>query len=142
MPPSKGLFRTPLLLIPFLIVASVCFASRLSGTYVGHGQHFTEMLQLTETNNGPHTAVLRTITLNDDGAVKTEHSEVEGTVDAGQITLRIGSKLLTSLVGSTLSGTVNGGTIKLLTVDSKGSLVSCVFIQGTANSFCGICRSP
>ena len=53
-----------------------------SRTYVGHGANFTEMLQLTQTNNGRMSGVISSITLKDDGTVKYEQAQVTGAVDA------------------------------------------------------------
>jgi hypothetical protein len=63
--------RPLLLLTPILLIASVCSASRVSGTYVNHGANFTEMLQLTETNNGQISGVISSLSLKDDGTVKS-----------------------------------------------------------------------
>ena len=127
--------QPPLLLTPILLIASVCSASRVSGTYVGHGANFTEMLQLTQTNNGQISGVISSITLKDDGTVKSEQAQVTGAVDADQMTLKFGSELLSFVFGRSLSGTITGSTIKLQIVDSKGNLATCIFVRGTTADF-------
>jgi hypothetical protein len=128
-------FRASLLLSLILFCAPICSASRVSGTYVGHGANFAEMLQLTETENGQMSGVLSWAELKGDGRVTSEQAPVTGVVDADQVTLNIRSGLLSFLVGNSVAGTVKGDAIQLQTVDSSGNVANHVFARGTAADF-------
>ena len=128
-------FRGLLALATILLCASACWAARVSGTYIGHGASFAEMLQLTETNNGQVSGVLSWIELKSDGRVTSEQAPVTGTVDAEQITLNIRAGLLSFLVGNSVAGTVKGGAVQLQTVDSSGNVATHIFARGTAADF-------
>ncbi len=127
--------RISLLLLPLLLISQLAIASRISGTYVSHGTKFTEMLQLTQTNDGQLSGTISWIELRNDGQVKSDHAQVTGAVDADQLTIKIGSGLETFLFGTSLSGTITGTTINLQTVDSHGAVSSHQFVRATATSF-------
>jgi len=128
-------FRALLALAPILLCASACWAARVSGTYVGHGASFAEMLQLTETDNGQVSGVLSWVELKSDGRVTSEQAPVTGMVDAEQITLSVRAGLLSFLVGTSVAGTVKGGAVQLQTVDSSGNVATHIFARGTAADF-------
>jgi hypothetical protein len=113
------------------LTAPICHASRISGTYVGHGPHFTEMLQLTQTDNGQISGVLSSVEVQPEGNVKSDQRPVTGSIDSDQLTLNIGSFLLRT----NLAGTVSGNMIRLQMTDSKGNITSAVFVRGTAGEF-------
>ena len=127
--------RSRFALAAILLTASLCSASRISGTYLGHGANFAEMLQLTETNDGQISGVLSWAELRSDGRVTSEQAPVSGAVDADQVTLNIRPGLLSFLIGKTVAGKVKGNTIHLQTVDSNGNAASHVFSRGTAADF-------
>jgi hypothetical protein len=111
--------------------ATICHASRISGTYVGHGPHFAEMLQLTQTDNGQISGVLSSVEVQPEGNISSDQRPLTGSVDSDQLTLNIGS----FLARTNLAGTVNGTTIRLQMADSKGNITSAVFVRGTAVEF-------
>jgi hypothetical protein len=113
------------------LATTICHASRISGTYVGHGPHFAEMLQLTQTDNGQMTGVLSSVEVQPEGNVKSDQKPVTGSVDSDQLTLNIGSFLFRT----SLAGTVSGNTIRLQIADSKGSVTSAVFVRSTPDEF-------
>lgn len=123
--------RRALLVLVSICIATPCSASRVSGTYVGHGSTFAEMLQLTESGGGQLSGVLSSVTLHDNGKVNAEQMSITGVVDGDQITLTVHS----FLSGSSLGGTIRGNTIQLQTVDSKGNVSSSVFIRNTPDAF-------
>lgn len=127
--------RSRFALVAMMLTASVCAASRISGTYIGHDTGFAEMLQLTETENGQVTGVLSWAELKSDGRVTSEQAPVAGAVDSDQLTLNIRSGLLSFLIGKIVAGTVNGGTIRLQTIDSSGNTMVYVFNRGTVTEF-------
>jgi hypothetical protein len=127
--------RALLLLAPILLCASACWAARVSGTYVGHGASFAEILQLTETDNGQVSGVLSWAELKSDGRVTSEQAPATGTVDAEQITLSLRAGLLSFLVGNSVAGTVKAGALQLQIVDSSGNVATHVFAPGTAADF-------
>jgi hypothetical protein len=104
-----------------LFAGTACNASWTSGTYVAHAPTYAEMLQLTETNNGQLSGVLSHVELRQDGSVSSEQTPVDGTVDSHQLTIKFPT-ILSFITGKSLSGTINGNTIHLQTVDSSGSL--------------------
>jgi len=113
------------------LTGPICHASRISGTYVGHGPHFAEMLQLTQTDNGQISGVLSSVEVKSDGNINSDQRPLTGSVDSDQLTLNIGS----FLARINLAGTVNGNTIRLQMTDSKGNITSAVFVHGTAGEF-------
>jgi len=106
----------------------------MSGTYVAHAPTFTEMLQLTRANNGQITGVLSRVELKQDGRVSSEQTPVNGTADAGQLTLQFPT-LLSFISGRSVAGTIAGNTIHLQIVDSKGNVSSEAFERSTPDRF-------
>jgi hypothetical protein len=123
--------RALMALVCFSLTAPICHASRISGTYVGHGPHFAEMLQLTQTDNGQISGVLSSVEARPDGNISSDQKPLTGSVDSDQLTLNIGS----FLARTNLAGTVSGNTIRLQMTDSKGNITSAVFVRGTAVEF-------
>jgi hypothetical protein len=70
-----------------LLATTICHASRISGTYVAHGPHYAEMLQLIETDNGQISGVFSSIEVQTEGNFTSEQKPLTGAVDAGQLTL-------------------------------------------------------
>jgi hypothetical protein len=93
------------------------------------------MLQLTQANGGQLSGTISWIELRNDGQVKSGHAQVTGAVDAGQLTLKIGSGLESFLFGTSVSGTISDTTITLQTVNSHGSVSSHRFARSTVTSF-------
>jgi hypothetical protein len=110
---------------------TICHASRISGTYVGHGPHFAEMLQLIQTDNGQISGVLSSVEVQPEGKVDSDQNPVTGSIDSDQLTLNIGSFLLRN----TLAGTISGNTIRLQITDSRGNVTSAVFVRSTPDEF-------
>ena len=113
------------------LVTTVCHASRISGTYVGHGVRFAEMLQLTQTDNGQISGVLSSVEVQPEGNVKSDQRPLAGSVDSDQLTLNIGPFPLRT----TLAGTISGNTIRLQIADSRGNIISSVFVRSTPAEF-------
>jgi len=92
------------------------------------------MLQLTQTDNGQLSGVLSLVELNQDGNVSSEQTPVNGTADSDQLTLKFPT-ILSFISGRSLSGTINGSTIHLQIVDSKGNVSSEEFVRSTPAQF-------
>jgi hypothetical protein len=129
----KGPFNS-LVLVPLLLVAAACNAAQVSGTYVAHSHTFTEMLQLTQTPDGQISGVLSYVGLKSDGQISSEQSPVNGTADAGQLTLKFPS-ILSFIPGRSLAGSVSGNTIRLQIVDSHGNVSSESFERSNPSQF-------
>ena len=113
--------------------------SRMSGVYVGHGRDFAEMLQLTQTNNGQISGVLSSVELKEQGNIQSQQTPVTGSVDAGQVTLKLGSFIF----ANTLAGTFNGNTVRLQITDSKGNVTSlylCAAAPTNSNAMQTACK--
>jgi hypothetical protein len=113
------------------LTAPICHASRISGTYVGHGPHFAEMLQLTQTDNGQISGVLSSVETQPEGTISSDQRPLTGSVDSDQLTLNIGS----FLARTNLAGTVSENTIRLQIADSRGNVTSLSFIRSTPAEF-------
>jgi hypothetical protein len=120
--------------VSILLVSTACNASQASGTYVAHASAFAEMLQLTQTSDGQISGVLSHVELKSDGSVRSEQSPVNGTVDAGQLTLKFPS-VLSFISGKSLAGTISGNAIHLQIVDSSGNVSSETFERSSASQF-------
>jgi hypothetical protein len=129
----KGNFRF-LVLIAMVLAGTACSASRITGTYVSHAPMFAEMLQLTQTDNGQISGVLSHVELKRDGHVSSEQTPVNGTADAGQLTLKFPT-ILSFITGKSVAGTISGNAIQLQIVDSKGNVSSEVFVRSTSAQF-------
>ena len=64
-----------------------CGESRISGTYLAHGDEFAGMLQLTQTENGHVVGVMTTVNVNTEGNLNSRACQLTGAIDAGQISL-------------------------------------------------------
>jgi hypothetical protein len=129
----KGNFHS-LILGLMLLVNAACNAPQISGTYVAHASTFTEMLQLTQTSDGQISGVLSHVELKSNGSVSSEQSPVNGTADAGQLTLKFPT-ILSSISGKSLAGTISGNAIHLQIVDSNGNASSESFERGSPSQF-------
>ena len=129
----KGNFHS-LILGLMLLVNAACNAPQISGTYVAHASTFTEMLQLTQTSDGQISGVLSHVELKSNGSVSSEQSPVNGTADAGQLTLKF-PPILSSISGKSLAGTISGNAIHLQIVDSNGNASSESFERGSPSQF-------
>lgn len=123
-----------LTLVSLLFLGTGCNASRISGTYVAHASTFAEMLQLTQTDNGQVSGVFTHVGLRQDGRISSEQTLVNGTADAGQLTLQF-STALSFIRGKSLAGTISGNTIRLQIVDSKGNVSSKAFERSSPSQF-------
>lgn len=92
------------------------------------------MLQLTQTDNGQISGVLSHVELKQDGHVSSEQTPVNGTADAGQLTLKV-STILSFISGKSLAGTISGNAIQLQAVDSKGNVSSESFERSSPSQF-------
>jgi hypothetical protein len=117
-------------LVPFCL-SSFAGESRISGVYVGHGTNFAEMLQLTQTANGQISGVFTSVELDSAGAISSSQTNVSGTINEGQISLKLGSFLF----ARTLAGAISGKTIRLQMVDSKGNISSPLFVLSGPDEF-------
>jgi len=129
----KDTFRS-LVLVPVLLVAAVCNASPISGTYVAHAPTFAEMLQLTQTPDGQISGVLTYVALKSDGRISSEQTPVNGIADAGQLTLKFPT-ILSFISGKSLAGTFSGNTIRLQVVDTDGNVSSEEFQRSSPSQF-------
>lgn len=120
--------------VSILLVSTACNASQASGTYVAHASAFAEMLQLVQTSDGQISGVLSHVELKSDGSVSSEQSPVNGTADAGQLTLQFPS-VLSFMSGKSLAGTISGNAIHLQIVDSSGNVSSETFERSSASQF-------
>jgi len=120
--------------VSILLVSTASNASQVSGTYVAHASAFAEMLQLTQTSDGQISGVLSHVELKSDGSVSSEQSPVNGTADAGQLTLKFPG-VLSFISGKSLAGTTSGNAIHLQIVDSNGNVSSETFEQSSASQF-------
>lgn len=123
-----------LVAIAMALVSTACNASQVSGTYVAHASTFAEMLQLTQGADGQISGVLSHVELKSDGSVSSEQSPVNGTADAGQITLKFPS-VLSFISGKNLAGTISGNAIHLQIVDSSGNVSSEAFERSSPSLF-------
>jgi hypothetical protein len=122
------------------ILVSLAFAdlasaeNRISGTYVSHGGNFTEMLQLTQTENGHLVGVMTSVTLSAEGSVTSKNGQLTGATDAGQITLLCHYGLLDDV---NLAGTVNWtkSEIQFQWSGADGTVATAVFARGAASDF-------
>ena len=118
-----------------LVGASTAYnASQVSGTYVAHAPAVAEMLQLTQTDNGQISGVLSQVELKQDGNVSSEQTAVNGTADAGRITLKFPT-ILSFIPGKSLAGTISGNTIHLQIADSSGNVSSEAFERSSPSQF-------
>lgn len=123
-----------LVLMALLLVATACNASEVSGTYVAHASTFAEMLQLTRTPDGQISGVLSHVELKSDGRISSEQTPVNGTADAGQLTLKFPT-ILSFIPGKSLAGTFRGNTIRLQMVDTNGNVSSEEFQRSSPSQF-------
>lgn len=112
-----------LIVVPFLFLSTACNASQVSGTYVAHAPTFTEMLQLTQTQDGQINGVLSHVELKSDGRITSEQIPLSGTANDGQLTLKFAS-ILSFIPGKSLAGTIGWNSIHLQIVDMKGNVSS------------------
>jgi hypothetical protein len=129
----KGNFHS-LVSISILLVGAACNASQASGTYVAHASTFAEMLQLTQTSDGQISGVLSHVELKSDGSVTSEQSPVNGTADAGQLTLKFPG-VLSFISGKSLAGTISGNAVHLQIIDFSGNVSSETFERSSASQF-------
>ena len=129
----KGKFHS-LIVVSMLLVGTACNASQVSGTYVAHTSTFAEMLQLTQTSDGQISGALSHVELKSDGSVNSEQSPVNGTADAGQLTLKFPT-ILSFISGKSLAGTISGDAIHLQIVDSNGNVSSESFERSSPSQF-------
>lgn len=130
----KGNHFHSLVLGSLLLLGTACNASRISGTYVAHAPTFVEMLQLTQTPDGQISGVLSHVELKSNGRISSEQSALDGTADAGQLTLNFPS-ILSFISSKSLAGTISGDTIRLQIVDSNGNVASEVFGLSSPSQF-------
>jgi len=123
-----------LVLVPLLLVVTASAVSQVSGTYVAHTSAFTEMLQLTQTPDGQISGVLSYVGLKSDGQISSEQTPVNGSADAGQLTLKFPT-ILSFIPGKSLAGTVSGNTIRLQMVDANGNVSSEAFERSSPSQF-------
>lgn len=116
-------------------VTIVCSASRISSTYVAFGTNFTEMLQLTQTDNGQISGVVSYVAIKSSGQISSDQAPITGAIDADQLTLKPASGLLQFFGAGGIAGTVKGNTITLQIVASKGVVSSRVFTRSSAEDF-------
>jgi hypothetical protein len=128
-------FRALISLVPILLVATICSASRISGTYVAHGADFAEMLQLAQTDNGQLSGVFTSVQLKPEGSITSDQTPVTGVIDADQLTLSVRSGLLQFFGAGSVAGSIRENTIQLQTVDSKGNVVPSIFVRSTPDDF-------
>jgi hypothetical protein len=123
-----------LVAIAMALVSTACNASHVSGTYVAHASSFAEMLQLTQGADGQISGVLSHVELKSDGSVRSEQSPVNGTADAGQLTLKFPS-VLSFIAGKSLAGSISANAIHLQIVDSRGNVSSETFERSSPSQF-------
>lgn len=123
-----------MILVPLLLVVADCTASQVSGTYVAHTSAFTEMLQLTATPDGQISGVLSYVGLKSNGQISSEQTPVNGSVDAGQLTLKFPT-ILSFISGKSLAGTVSKNTICLQIMDANGNVSSEAFERSSPSQF-------
>jgi hypothetical protein len=123
-----------LLLVSTVLTGNVCTASQVSGTYVAHATTFAEMLQLTQTSDGQISGVLSHVELKQNGRINSEQTPLNGTADAGQLTLRFPT-ILSFISGKSLAGTIRGSTIRLQMVDSNGNVFSEALERSSPSQF-------
>jgi len=123
-----------LVVVSLLLIVTACNTSPVSGTYVAHATSFVEMLQLTQTADGQISGVLSQVELRSDGRIISEQSPVNGTADAGQLTLKFPS-ILSFISGKSLAGAIGGKTIHLQIVDSSGNVSSEAFERSSPSQF-------
>jgi len=111
-----------------------CGENRISGTYISDGNDFTEMLQLTQTDNGHLVGVMSTVSVSSEGNINSRQCQITGEIDHGQITLLCHYGLFDD---ANLAGTVNwnGNAIHFQWADAKGQVLSSVFQRASAEKF-------
>jgi len=92
------------------------------------------MLQVTQTDNGQISGVLSHVELKQDGRVSSEQTPVNGTADAGQLTLKFPT-VLSFISGKSIAGTITGDTIHLQIMDSNGNVSSETFERSSPSQF-------
>ena len=113
------------------VVALVCGCSShvVSGTYIGKGQNFVEMLQITQGQDGNLLGSMVSTQLNANGTITQDTNNVSGMTDGHSITIVNKSPGPLSS-GLNMSGTIDGWAITLAM--SNGSAR---FTKGSADDY-------
>ena len=118
-----------------LVITTGCEASRITGTYVTHGQSIVQMLSLTQSDNQHFSGVLSYVEVDTQGHLKSEQVSVTGVIDADQLTLTLNSFLSPIFGGKNLSGTLKGNSLALQEVGSQGRISSWAFTRSSPDEF-------
>ncbi len=103
-----------------LASASACSAAPVSGIYLSKTFNHVLMIQMVKTPDGHVQGRIEEITLNSDGTLKDDNFPLDGAIDGDQVTLKANELFG---MGDTLSGTVDGTTLRLMANNGQNTLI-------------------
>lgn len=95
-----------------MLIAAGCSAHGASGTYIARGQGFVQMLQITQAQDGQLLGSLSSATLNPNGSITQDTTNIAG-VAAGHAVTLVAKSPIPLFPSVNLPGTFEGGAITI-----------------------------
>ena len=130
--------------VAVVLALAACSPSNISGVYVAKSYGVVEMLELVQINDGTISGKFTGISVSKSGTIQDVNGSVTGVVHGDVISVTIQFSLgpiSTSLVATTMAGTVGNNALRLNTDASRGEVRTVEFLRSDMSEFNGWAES-